>query len=120
MIEHTKNSLWLLDTQGIIDDESIRTTMGLSLFINPLLVALSAANIKALAFADDLVLLCEGEMEMYKGIDIAKKWSDDSKIDINFSKSAVLCVRVDKRTKQLAAKSIKGIPVKDTYTYLGI
>ena len=65
-------------------------------------------------------MTCSGEIELYRAVNILKAWCVEYKIDINYSKSAVMIVRVDKRTKHPGVNSIMGIPLVDRYTYLGI
>ena len=65
-------------------------------------------------------MTCSGEIELYRAIDILKDWCAEYEIDINYSKSAIMIVKVDKRTKHPGVNAIKGIPVVDSYTYLGI
>ena len=65
-------------------------------------------------------MTCSGEMELYRAVNILTKWCTDFDIEINYAKSAIMIVKVDKRTKHPGVDSIKGIPVVDQYTYLGI
>lgn len=121
----------LSNTTGTIGNEIIATTTGVpqggvlsptlfNLYINSLLVELANNGVKTLAFADDIVFVSNGDRELFKAIEIAKKWSTQSEIEINFTKSAIMIIRPDKRTKWPNIKTIKGIPVVEQYQYLGI
>ena len=92
----------------MIENEHITTNLGVQqgsslspklfvLQINQLLVQLSAINVKVLAFADDIVLSCDGEMKLFPAIRILKDWCKKMDIEINYEKSAIMKIRVDKR-----------------------
>ena len=91
-----------------------------NVYIDTLLLKLDELDATILAFADDLVNTTEGEIELFKGMELIRAWSRDYNIEINNDKSAILQVRYDKRARTPSYSHIKGIPLKTSYTYLGI
>ena len=78
-------------------------------FSNDLVKQLNLKH-KTLAYADDLVLVCKSRIELLKAISELKKWCRANGIEINYQKSAVLIVKVDRRTRE-NDKVIQGFPV---------
>ena len=91
-----------------------------NIFINDLLTELQNKGIETLAFADDIVITAKGITTLSKAITIIEHWSKVNKIVINKTKSAIINIRVDKRTPKSRHDTIKGIPVRENYKYLGI
>ena len=81
---------------------------------------LEEANLKALAFADDLVFTADGQIELYRGLNVIQEWSNSHKVKVNKDKSGIMCVRVDKRTPQPNFTNVRGIAIMTEYKYLGI
>ena len=73
-----------------------------------------------LAFADDIVILCEGELRLHKVLQIIKCWSIRNGIEINKKKSAIMTIRVDKRTVMNKMSHINNYPLLNSYKYLGV
>ena len=90
-----------------------------NLYINEAIENLSQANIKVLAYADDLVFVAKSQIELYRGLNILQRWCDSNGISINKRKSAIFYLRPDKRTP-VPFHSTRGFPVVTNYTYLGI
>ena len=90
------------------------------LFIDPLLQKYEEAGVKALAFADDIAFAADGQMELFKAIDITKSWLKDHELSINEDKSGIIQVRADRRTPLPSYTHLKEIPIVDKYTYLGV
>ena len=49
-----------------------------------------------------------------------KKWAKENDVAVNFAKSGIIAVRLDKRTKPPIERSILGYPIVDNYKYLGV
>ena len=76
----------LVDTTYCIDDEEVASNKGVpqgavlsptlfNLYVNPLLVNLTNARISTLAFADDIVTIAHGEIELRRCIRVINEWS---------------------------------------------
>ena len=68
-----------------------------ALYINDLIVELNSNN-KCYAFADDLVVVAEGEFQLHQVIQITERWSERNGIEVNKAKSGIIQVRKDRRT----------------------
>ena len=67
---------------GVAQGQVLSPTL-FNLYINDLLVDLTNANIKVLAYADDLVFVSNNQIELYRGLSILEKWSQDNGIRVN-------------------------------------
>ena len=67
-------------------------------------------------YADDLVLITD-HRHIQELIDVLFSVSEDYNLKVNEKKSAILCVQGHSK---VAEASIRGIPVKEDYTYLGV
>ena len=94
----------------------------MNIYIDDLLTQLHQAKVKALAFAfaDDLVLVVKGELALNLAIRRVKAGCSANEVEINAEKSAVMSIRVDKRTPKPKFSKVLGLPLKETYSYLGI
>ena len=90
-----------------------------ALYINDLLTELNTDNI-CYAFADDLVISCKGKDNLYRALDIVEHWSDNNGIEINRSKSGIMCIRKDARTPNPMETSLREYPMVNQYKYLGV
>ena len=90
------------------------------MYIDDLVHDLNQGDLTCLAFADDLVVHCPSTEDLHMAIDLTKKWSIDFEIAVNFSKSAIMKIRVDGRTRDHGPKEFNSIPVVNSYKYLGI
>ena len=68
-----------------------------ALYINDLIAELNTSNI-CYAFADDLVIVAEGEFQLHQVIEITERWSERNGIEVNKAKSGIIQVRKDGRT----------------------
>ena len=58
-------------------------------------VGFNSNRIKPLLFADDLVLVIEGEEYLKKTLKGLRKWADVNKLTINNKKSGILRIKMD-------------------------
>ncbi len=74
-----------------------------------------------LAYADDILVLCDDQATLQKCIHIIEKWSAENNLRINKNKSAVLeFIHRSKRVTVLKVGAIfEGYPIVDEYKYLG-
>ena len=70
-----------------------------NIYIDSLVSELSRTTLRTLAFADDIVFVAKGEVELNSAIAVVENWSSNSGIYLNRSKSAVLLIRADRRTR---------------------
>ena len=85
-------------------------------YIDDLIRELNEVCFEALAYADDIALICKNEDELLKSMDILERWSNNNDIAVNKKKSGILIIDQDRGGK----KYIKGFPIKVNYKYLGI
>lgn len=71
-------------------------------------------------FADDLVVVCHSKTQLNKAWKIIHDWSIENEIKVNKDKSAVMVVRVEKRTPATMLESYQGIKYTSTFKYLGV
>ena len=90
-----------------------------ALYINDLIAELNTSNI-CYAFADDLVIVAEGEFQLDQVIGITERWSERNGIEVNKAKSGIIQVRKDRRTPNPILRSFRGYPLVDQYKYLGV
>jgi hypothetical protein len=57
---------------------------------------------------------------MTNALNYLDQWCEASGMEINKSKSAVLVIRNDKRTRDPEYTSINGYPIRNDYNYLGV
>ena len=90
-----------------------------NLYIDDLLRTVNEFN-TGLAFADDLVIVIEGEWNLKRTIIAVENWSRENDIEVNKDKSAILVVRLDRRTPKDPRTHIGGYPIQTSYKYLGL
>ena len=88
--------------------------------INSLLVRLADADILTHAYADDIGFFASSKIQLLKAIKIVESWNAETNIELNKSKSAILAIRVDRRTPKFELSHICGIPVVTEVKYLGV
>lgn len=106
------------------DGKSIKTTRGVpqGSLISPLLFNIYIASLLkrmndfglTRAFADDIAIAINKDVETTKVIDTIVNWSDQNMMALNRGKSGIISKR--RRT----GSDIKGIPVCESYNYLGV
>ena len=69
-----------------------------NLYIDDLITELSQVSSKVLAFADDIAFFAKDLAELKKTLRTIENWSDRSDIRMNYEKSGVMAIRVDRRT----------------------
>ena len=74
-----------------------------------------------LAYADDILILCENQHLLNKCIDIVERWSQENHLKINKKKSAILefIHRRQRTTLMKTGDSFRDYPIVDKYKYLG-
>ena len=90
-----------------------------ALYINDLVAELNMGS-TCYAFADDLVIIAKGEMELDLAIDKIERWSTRNGIEVNKAKSGIIQVRKDRRTPNPLIQTRRGYPFVDEYKYLGV
>ena len=88
----------------------------LNIYINDLIELLEKANLNPIAYADDLAVMCDGEENLFKAMDIIEKWSGLNDIEVNKKKSGILIIQNQKSNEE----HIRGYPVKNWYKFLGV
>ena len=77
-----------------------------SIYVNSLLIELQSVTISRMAFADDIAFVCYGKRQLEQAISIVRKWCTKMKMELNNSKSGILAIRVDNRTRPIKEPSI--------------
>ena len=90
-----------------------------NIYVNSLIPILKATGAEVLLYADDLVLVTKSRLQTHRALVALEQWCTDNSMKINRKKSATLVARVDRRTR-MVNKPIQGIPVTDSYKYLGL
>jgi len=75
-----------------------------------------------LGYADDTLILCSSIHQLRKVIQIIKSWSDENNLKLNAKKSGIMEFRTKFERKGSILKvgsELEGIPIVDTYKYLG-
>ena len=74
-----------------------------------------------LAYADDILILCENQHLLNKCIDVIERWSQENHLKINKKKSAILefMHRRQRTTLMKTGDSFRDYPIVDKYKYLG-
>lgn len=75
---------------------------------------------KSLAFADDVVVICQGKVQLNEAITLVEEWSEENRISVNKEKSGILQIRQDRRTPAPSMQTWKGYPIVESYSYLGV
>ena len=90
-----------------------------NVFLDDLLGTVQLSGAKTLAFADDVVIIAQGKVQLLTALNQLEKWSVENCMTINRSKSAILVIRADKKTPN-DLSPIRGIPITEKYKYLGL
>ena len=101
-----------------------------SLYINGVVEKLREAKVgvrcgeeqvPALLFADDMVILAEGEEELRRGMGVLEEWCSEWAIKVNADKCGVMHLRRNgvKRTTSLFSVGGERVKVVKSYKYLG-
>ena len=74
-----------------------------------------------LAYADDILILCENKSLLNKCIDIVEEWSQKNNLKINKSKSGIIEFRHRRNRKTVleTGQTFREYPILDKYKYLG-
>ena len=64
--------------------------------------------------------MIEGEDKLHEAMQVTNNWCQENEIGINKKKSGIIVVRVDRRTPAYSTKEFDGIPVVQSYKYLGV
>ena len=90
---------------------------------NKVSVKCRVEQVPALLFADDMVILAEGEEELRRGLGVLEEWCSEWAMKVNADKCGVMHIRRNgvKRTASMHILSIGGERVKvvEGYKYLG-
>ena len=85
-------------------------------------ISLGSSNKKVcvLAYADDLVLLVENELDLQSLLDITRRWCEKWHVQINTDKTKVVHFRRKRIKRTLCKFSVgKELEIVETYRYLG-
>ena len=128
-------------TTMVLNGNTIETTIGVpqgavtsptyfSLVINNLVRQLNQNGNLALAFADDIVLVCKGDKKLRLARATIDNWAANSGIAVNNNKSMLLVIRADRRTPAPYVKTevgtkedrkeIEGFQVTKAAKFLGL
>ena len=91
-----------------------------NIYFTSLLIELKTVAIAVLAFADDLSFTVKNRQDLRKCLQICRDWMKRHGMQMNKGKSAIMAIRVDKRTPPIKEKEFEGIPVVEQYVYLGV
>ena len=91
-----------------------------NVYIDDLVSTLSQTSEKVLAFADDIALFAKNRRELDASLRAVENWVAESGIGVNYAKSGVMAIRVDRRTPLFREKTVGGVPVVAQYKYLGL
>ena len=73
------------------------------------------------SYTDDHLILCYSPTHLHKAINIVKNWSAEYNIKLNPEKSGILEVPPKYHSTSLRVGAcIEGIPIVDSYKYLGV
>ena len=117
---------FLTGTRQHIDGKTYDTNVGVpqgavtsptffNIYINDLLQQLE----HALAFADDLLLIGDNR-SLTAQVGLVKRWCAENGIGLNCSKSALLHIRPDRRTRQVPIQALQEFPLVSQAKYLGV
>ena len=87
-----------------------------NIYIDDLVRSLKEVSFEALAYADDVAVICKNRQELDKVIDLLESWAITNEIAVNKKKSGILVIDNDRNDMH----QYKGYPVKVTYKYLGM
>ena len=101
-----------------------------SLYINSMVEKLREAKIgvrcggeqvPALMFADDMVILAEGEEELRRGLGVLEDWCSEWAVKVNADKCSMMYIRRNDVKRTISIFSVGGEKVKvvESYQYLG-
>ena len=90
-----------------------------NIYIDELLIKLRRQKIKTFAFADDVAIIANGTMEFRRSLRLVKQWAHSANTSVNVKKSAILEIKVDRKTHTRSAE-YEGISVLKQYRYLGL
>jgi hypothetical protein len=96
----------LQNTRMTLEAEEVKTELGVPqggvlspvfflLYINELIVRLTAANIITYAYADDVVSYQADASALDQALSIIERWSSEYNIEVNKQKSAILLIKAD-------------------------
>ena len=123
-------SEWFDTNQGLKQGDNFSPT-GFAAYLNPLISELKAAgigvkmgdiNVCVLAYADDIVLCAENELDLQRLVDILCQWCSKWRLSINTGKTKVMHFRKKTRdiTKFMFHVNDSPLEIVSDYKYLGV
>ena len=73
-----------------------------------------------LGFADDIIVMGQTEDFVSDAIQVVEDWCQKNDMELNKLKCGIIQIRHDKRNPPLTMKEVHGIPIVESYKYLGI
>ncbi len=130
LLNNKHQGLWFETRSGVKQGDNLSPTL-FSVYINELLVDLESLNvgvrstkgkiIGALAFADDIVLIAENEIDLQKLVSCLKNWASGRAMCVNLSKTKIMVFR--KTARNVVTNCWYGpdqIETVSEYKYLGV
>ena len=91
-----------------------------NLYIDDLLIKLSASGVKVLPFANDIFIVSNSQLKLLETINTLENWIQEKSIKINRKKSAILELKQGQRTPSRLPEKFRGFPTTKSYKYLGM
>ena len=112
-----------LINKGVIQGGTLSPTL-FTVFMDELLIRLDKAGYHVFAYADDIAITGSGEKKLLKAWQTIWNWQLDSEMRVNRKKSGIMLHKGTlKKLKVIDGQKVhkkSGIPLVETYKYLGV
>jgi hypothetical protein len=114
----------IIRTDKGVQQGSVISPSLFSIYLVSLLKELEPMTGCRMAYADDLAFTCNSKEKLRGAIRITNAWCNQTGMEVNKDKSAIMVLRKDRRTpgveRNNGDEKIEGIGVVTAYKYLGI
>ncbi len=101
--------------RGVLQGSFLSPTL-FNIYFDDLLRELEWVTNGTLAYADDLVIVTKNRISMISALNVLERWCEKNSMQINKKKSAIMVIKVDRRTPiQYATNQLKGIDIVESY-----